>query len=52
MSSITDMEYDTFKEKLTNTKSIPHIFYNSSTLKCNAFKYTLYVSKLSETAFV
>jgi hypothetical protein len=45
---ITDMEYDMFKEKLTNTKSIPHFFQNSIKLKCHAFNYTVYVSKFQK----
>jgi len=31
VSSISDVEYDMFKEKLTNTNSIPHFIPNSST---------------------
>ena len=42
------MEYDMFKEKLTNTKSIPHFFQNSIKLKCHAFNYTVYVSKFQK----
>jgi len=32
VSLITDMEFDMFKEKLTNINLIPHFFQNSNTL--------------------